>query len=50
MEVAPEVYDDHDLLADLVRAAVNDALHRAREMEHERLFRISGGMNFPLFT
>lgn len=40
---------DAELLQDLVRGAVNEALSRARAMIAEEMARAAGGMNFPGF-
>lgn len=42
--VSPE---DVDLLQDLVRGAVNEALARSRAMMAEEMSKIAGGMNLP---
>lgn len=42
--VSPE---ELDLLQDLVRGAVNEALARSKKMAAEEMARISGGMNLP---
>jgi len=42
--VSPE---EVDLLQDLVRASVNEALSRSREMMAEEMAKITGGMNLP---
>jgi hypothetical protein len=42
--VSPE---EVDLLQDLVRAAVNEALSRSREMMAAEMTKITGGMNLP---
>ncbi len=42
--VSPE---EIDLLQDLVRAAVNEALARSREMMAAEMAKITGGMNLP---
>lgn len=39
--------DEVDLLQDLVRAAVNEALSRSREMMAAEMAKITGGMNLP---
>ncbi len=39
--------DDAELLQDLVRAAVNEALQRSREMVAEEMAKVTGGLNFP---
>jgi DNA-binding YbaB/EbfC family protein len=38
---------DLDMLQDLVRAAVNEALNKAQEMMDEESKKIAGGMNIP---
>jgi len=42
--VSPE---ELDLLQDLVRGAVNEALSRSRKMAADEMARITGGMNLP---
>jgi len=42
--VSPE---EVDLLQDLIRAAVNEALSRSREMMAAEMAKITGGMNLP---
>jgi DNA-binding YbaB/EbfC family protein len=39
--------EEIDLLQDLVRAAVNEALSRSREMMAAEMAKITGGMNLP---
>ena len=39
--------DDVDMLQDLVVAAVNEALSRAREMIEQEMSKITGGLNIP---
>ncbi len=39
--------EDAELLQDLVRGAVNEALARARQMVAEEMGKVTGGMNFP---
>lgn len=39
--------EDVDMLQDLVLAATNDALNRAREMVAGEMSKITGGMNIP---
>ena len=39
--------DDHELLEDLVAAAVNDALTKARETVTEEVTKITGGLRIP---
>ena len=39
--------DDVEMLQDLVTAAVNDALRRARETAEQKLSAVTGGMRIP---
>ena len=39
--------EDVEMLADLVRAAVNEALRSASEEKAEKMEKISGGFNMP---
>lgn len=39
--------NDVDLLQDLVRAAINEALARSREMMAAEMAKITGGINLP---
>jgi DNA-binding YbaB/EbfC family protein len=39
--------EEIDLLQDLVRAAVNEALSRSREMMAAEMAKITGGVNLP---
>ncbi len=39
--------DDVELLQDLVRGAVNEAISRSRKMMAEEIGKITGGMNLP---
>lgn len=39
--------DDADMLQDLILAAVNDGIVRAKNMVNEEMSRITGGMNLP---
>ena len=47
--IDPEVVDpdDVEMLQDLVMAAVNDALSRAKEMVNEEMGKLTKGMNLP---
>jgi DNA-binding YbaB/EbfC family protein len=47
--IDPEVVDPEDLemLQDLVQAAVNDALTRAKAMESEEMGKLTAGLNLP---
>lgn len=39
--------DDVQMLQDLVLAAVNDGLNKARELGREEMGKLTGGMNLP---
>ena len=39
--------DDVEMLEDLVRAAVNEGLRRAREMASEEMSKLTGGFKIP---
>ncbi len=39
--------DDAEMLQDLIMAAVNDALARAKEMVNEEMGKLTKGMNIP---
>lgn len=45
--ISPE---DADLLQDLVRAAVNEALARSKEMAAGEMAKVTGGINLPGLT
>ena len=49
LTIQPEVIDpeDAEMLGDLVRAAVNEALAQAAKDAEETMGRITGGMNLP---
>ncbi len=49
IRIDPEVVDPEDLemLQDLVMAAVNDALSRAKEMVNQEMGQLTKGMNIP---
>ncbi len=49
IRIDPEVVDpgDVDMLQDLVQAAVNDALNRAKEMANEEMGKLTSGLNLP---
>ena len=42
--------DEADMLQDLVKAAVNEALRKSREMVAEEMGKITGGMGIPGLT
>jgi len=50
--IDPEVIDpkDVEMLQDLILAAVNDALNRAKEMTNEEMGKLTKGMNIPGLT
>lgn len=39
--------DDVQMLQDLVRAAVNDGLNKARDLGKEEMGKLTGGLNLP---
>jgi DNA-binding YbaB/EbfC family protein len=39
--------DDADMLQDLIVAAVNDGISKAKNMVNEEMSRITGGLNLP---
>lgn len=47
--IDPEVVDptDVEMLQDLILAAVNDALNRAKEMTNEEMGKLTKGINIP---
>jgi len=49
LKIAPEVVDPEDveMLEDLVRAAVNEAVKKSREMMAEEMTKITGGLPVP---
>jgi DNA-binding YbaB/EbfC family protein len=49
VEIDPSAVDpaEVEMLQDLVLAAVNDAIGRAKELERERMGRIAGGLGLP---
>jgi len=49
VEIDPSAVDpgEVEMLQDLVLAAVNDAIARAKELERERMGRIAGGLGLP---
>ena len=49
LEIKPEVVDpeDVDLLADLVMAAVNEAIRQAVDTSEAEMSKITGGINMP---
>lgn len=49
LSLAPEVVDpeDTEMLADLVVAAVNEAMRLARQKAEEEMARVTGGLQLP---
>ena len=49
IKIDPEVVDpeDIDMLQDLVLAAVNDGLARAKKMVNDEMGKLTGGLNLP---
>jgi len=49
IKIDPEVVDpdDIDMLQDLVLAAVNDGVTRAKNMVNEEMGKLTGGLNLP---
>ena len=49
IKIDPEVIDsdDMEMLQDLVLAAVNDGLARAKKMVNEEMGKLTGGLNLP---
>lgn len=49
IDIEKEVVDpeDVDMLQDLIRAAVNDALARSQEMVSSEMSKLTGGLNIP---
>ncbi len=49
IKIDPEVIDPEDveMLQDLILAAVNDGLTRAKNMVSEEMSKLTGGMNIP---
>jgi DNA-binding YbaB/EbfC family protein len=49
VEIDPEVIDpeDREMLQDLIMAAMNDGLSRAKEMMNEEMSKLTKGLNLP---
>ncbi|MDY6988708.1 MAG: YbaB/EbfC family nucleoid-associated protein [Thermodesulfobacteriota bacterium] len=49
IKIDPEVVDPNDvaMLEDLILAAVNDALHKAKDMVSQEMNKLAGGLNLP---
>jgi len=52
LKIDPEVIDreDPEMLETLVRAAINDAMDKARELVKERMTEMTGGIDIPGLT
>lgn len=49
INIDPEVItpDDQDMLQDLILAAVNDGLSKAKDLANEEMGKLTGGLNLP---
>jgi len=49
LAIEPDIVnpDDVQMLQDLIRAAVNDGLNKARELGREEMSKLTGGLNLP---
>ena len=49
LKIEPEVVDPEDveMLQDLIMAAINDGMNRARDMVNEEMGKLTKGMNLP---
>ena len=49
LKIDPEIItpEDPQMLHDLVKAAINDAMHKAHEMIRGEMAKLTGGMNIP---
>ncbi len=49
IQIAPEAVDpeDTEMLQDLILAAVNEALRKAKELSAEEMAKVTGGLNIP---
>jgi len=49
IKIEPEVVDSDDveMLQDLILAAINDGLTRAKNMVNEEMSKLTGGLNIP---
>lgn len=49
INIEPEVInpDDQEMLQDLILAAINDGLAKARNMVNEEMGKLTGGLNLP---
>lgn len=49
LKIKPEAIDpdDHEMLEDMVKAAVNQGLRNAQAMAEEEMAKVTGGLNIP---
>lgn len=49
IDIEPEVInpDDQEMLQDLILAAINDGMAKARNMVNEEMGKLTGGLNLP---
>ena len=49
IDIEPEVInpDDQEMLQDLILAAINDGMAKARNMVNEEMKKLTGGLNLP---
>lgn len=49
VEIRPDAVDpdDVEMLADLFRAAANQAIEKSKELQQENINQLTGGMNLP---
>ena len=47
VEIDPSLLDDHEMLEDIVTAAVNDAVNRIASETAERMSSMTAGINLP---
>jgi DNA-binding YbaB/EbfC family protein len=47
VEIDPSLLDDHEMLEDIVTAAINDAVNRIASETAERMSSMTAGINLP---
>ncbi|MFT7519049.1 MAG: DNA-binding protein YbaB, partial [Kiritimatiellia bacterium] len=47
VKIAPEAYEDPELFEDLIRAATNEALRKAREETKKNMGELASGLPIP---
>ena len=47
VEIDPSLLDDHEMLEDVITAAVNDAVNRVAATMQERMSDMTSGINLP---